>query len=144
MQFTSDLPFRRAIQNTLSIKKTWTEILRYILGGSSSAVICFGSLAFFVEILKINYLISANMSGGLTYFYSYIINKYMVFKKTENTHFKHGTKFILLQIFLWIASNALLYWGVDILKMYYLLMVILIAAFNALLNFILMKLVVFI
>jgi putative flippase GtrA len=129
--------------NTAIYKKTWPEVLRYILGGATSAVVCFGSLAFFVEILKINYIVSANISGGLTYLYSYLINKYLVFKKPEKSHVIHGLKFILLQAALWVVSNAILFVGVEFLKIHYFVMVLLLSAINAIINFLFMKFFVF-
>jgi putative flippase GtrA len=129
--------------NITTFNKTWFEVIRYILGGSTSAILCFGSLAFFVEICKINYMVSANISGGLTYLYSYIINKYLVFKKPENSHVKHGLKFILLQAALWVVSNAILLMGVKFLKIHYFVMMLLLAAMNAIINFVFMKFFVF-
>jgi glycosyltransferase involved in cell wall biosynthesis len=129
--------------NTALFNKTWPEILRYVLGGATSAFLCWGSLVVFVEVLKINYMISANISGGITYLYSYLINKYLVFKKPENSHVKHGAKFILLQAALWVMSNAILFAGVDFLKIHYFIMVLLLSAFNAIINFVFMKFFVF-
>ena len=123
--------------------KTWPEVKRFILGGATSAVLCWGSLVFFVEVCKINYMVSANISGGLTYLYSYLINKYLVFKKPENSHIKHGSKFILLQAALWVLSNAILFMGVDFLKIHYFIMVLLLSAFNAIINFVFMKFFIF-
>ena len=119
------------------------QIKRYVLGGATSAVLCFGSLAFFKEVCGINYLVSANLSGGLTYVYSYVVNKYLVFRNRKNTHVRHGAKFIALQAFLWVLSNAILVYGVEFFKIHYLLMVIAIAGLNAFLNFISMKFFVF-
>jgi glycosyltransferase involved in cell wall biosynthesis len=136
--------FSHVAENTSIFKKTRSEIIRYVLGGTSSAVLCFGSLAFFVEIFRINYMVAANISGGLIYLYSYVINKYLVFKKTEKKQLKHASRFILVQVFLWVVSNAVLFCGVDRLKIHYLLMIFFIAAMNAVLNFLIMKFFVFI
>lgn len=130
--------------NIAIFNKTWPEVLRYILGGATSAFICWGSLVFLVEVLKINYIISANISGGLIYFYSYLINKYLVFRKPEDSHIKHGLKFILLQAVLWVVSNAILFMGVELLKIHYFVMVLLLSAINAIFNFVFMKYFVFI
>jgi putative flippase GtrA len=129
--------------NTAGFNNTLPEVFRYILGGTTSAILCFGSLAFFVEFCKINYLVSANISGGLTYLYSYLLNKYLVFKKPEKSHVIHGLKFILLQAALWVVSNAILFVGVEFLKIHYFVMVLLLSAINAIINFVFMKFFVF-
>jgi putative flippase GtrA len=128
---------------TANFNKTGHEVLRYILGGATSAFVCWGSLVFLVEVLKVNYMISANVSGGLTYFYSYIINKYLVFKKPADSHVKQGSKFILLQIGLWVVSNAILFTGVEFLKIHYLIITLLLAPMNMIINFVFMKYFVF-
>jgi putative flippase GtrA len=123
--------------------KTWPEAKRFLIGGTTSAILSFGSLAFFVEVLKINYMVSANISGGLIYLYSYLINKYLVFRKPQGSHVKHGLKFILLQSGLWIVSNAILFLGVESLRIHYLIMMLLLAATNAIINFVSMKFLIF-
>jgi putative flippase GtrA len=129
--------------NTAVFTKSGQEIVRYILGGATSAFICWGSLLVLVELLKINYMLSANISAGLTYLYSYLVNKYLVFKKAENSHVKHGSKFVLLQLFIWIVSNAVLFAGVEFLKIHYFVVVVFLAVMNAIISFVFMKYFVF-
>jgi putative flippase GtrA len=120
-----------------------TQILRFILGGLSTTVICFGSLLVLVNVFGIHYLVSANLATGIAFFYAYIVQKKFVFQNRENTHITYGMKFIALQVFLLGLGNGFLYTGVDILGFHYFLVTVVMSAFLAFLNFVLMKLLVF-
>jgi putative flippase GtrA len=64
--------------------KTGAQLARYFIGGCSTAALSWSFLLVLVEWYKVNYFISANLSGILAYFCSYIINKYLVFKNHGN------------------------------------------------------------
>lgn len=131
------------IQQILIGKNTSTQMVRYFLCGCSTTVLCWGTLLLMTEVGKINYMISANSAALLGYIYSYLINKYMVFKNYERAHVKQGIRFIVLQVGLWIVSNGLLYSGVEFLHIHYFIMIIIISAINVVLNFVAMKTFIF-
>ena len=120
-----------------------TQIIRFILGGLSTTVICFGSLLVLVNVFGIHYLVSANLATGIAYLYAYIVQKKFVFQNRENTHITYGVKFIALQIFLLCLGNGILFTGVDIFGFHYFLVTVVMSIFLAFLNFVLMKLLVF-
>jgi putative flippase GtrA len=123
--------------------KTRAEMVRYFIGGSSTALLCWSILLVLTEKCRINYLISANIAGFAAYFYSYIINKYFVFKNFQNTHVRHGVRFIVLQGGLWALANGLLYAGVEVAHIHYFVMIMVIAVISLVLNFTIMKVAIF-
>jgi len=123
--------------------KAKDQIIRYVCAGLTTTVLCWGSLFVFVEVIHLHYMVAANLSGGMAYVYSYIINKYIVFKNYKREHIKQGIAFVIVQFVIWVCANVGLYLGVTVIGLHYFLMVIVIAVFAALLNFILMKLFVF-
>ncbi len=119
------------------------EAMRFVLGSLSTTVVCWGSLICLVEIFHVHYLVSANFSTFIAYHYSFFLNKYFVFKQVETKYIKQGIKFLMSQIFLLFLGNIMLYTGVDLLHLNYLLVTVVMAGFLACLNFTLMKISVF-
>jgi len=124
-------------------KITKEEVFRYIIGGLGSLLISFGIIFILIELFKFHYMIGTNLSVIAVLIYSYLMNKYIVFRNHKSDHVKQGTKFIFLQMFLWGLANIILYAGVDILNINYYLVMIFIAGFMAILNFSLLRLAVF-
>ena len=94
-----------------------------------------------VEFFNIHYMIASNVAALVAYIYNYYLNKHFVFSNHTKTNVKHGTKFIILHIFLWLLSNAILFYTVELLKLHYFTVIIARATFLAILKYILMKLV---
>ncbi len=119
------------------------EGFRYILVGFTTTIIAWGTVLTLVEIFHIHYIISANVATFIAFIYTYFLNKYFVFKKREKTHLKHGTKFFLSQAFIWGFANITLYIGVDVLGFHYLEITIASTFILPVINFLLMKFMVF-
>jgi len=119
------------------------QILRFGLGGLSTAVLCWGLLALLVEVLHVHYLLSANVAGGAAYLYAYMVNKYFVFRNYDRKHVRQGGRFVASQLLLWVLANVGMYAGVDVFGLHYMAATVIIAGFAAGLNFLLMKLIVF-
>ncbi len=119
------------------------EIIRYVIGGSITALLCYSTLIILVEIGHIHYLISSNIAGFSSYAYSYLINSFFVFKKRRTSHIKQGVGFVCIQVGLFFLGNFILFTGVDFFHIHYFLMVIIVGAVSAILNFTLLKLSVF-
>ncbi|NRB37881.1 MAG: GtrA family protein [Pseudomonadales bacterium] len=113
-------------------------LLRYIVGGLSTTVICWGSMYYFIEYQGIHYIISNNLSVALAYCYSFFINKILVFKDDTGDHVVKGSSFLALQLSLLAGSNLLLYIGVDMLGLHYFIMVLFSAVLAAIINFLIM------
>jgi putative flippase GtrA len=126
-----------------SENKLKIEIVRYIIGGSITALLCYTTLIILVEIGHIHYLISGNIAGFSSYVYSYLINSFFVFKAPKRSHAKLSFGFICVQVSLFLIANLLFYAGVDVFHVSYLLMSIIVSAVSAVLNFTFLKLSVF-
>jgi putative flippase GtrA len=123
--------------------KADAQMIRYIIGGSATAALGYGSIFIMVEWCGVNYLISANIAGFVAYLSSYIVNKYFVFKNFEKSHFKYGSRFVILQVCLWVVSNGLLFTGVDIAHIHYLIAAVAVGAISAGINFVFLRIIVF-
>lgn len=132
------------IQNmNIERKELIFQLVRFILGGISTTCICWGSIVALVELGKLHYLLANNIGGSIALLYSYLINKYLVFKNRKRVHLKHGSKFVILQLLLIGLSNIILFVGVQCLEIHYFIVVVLMSIFLAALNFSIMKIAVF-
>ncbi|MFC1606596.1 radical SAM protein [Candidatus Latescibacterota bacterium] len=119
------------------------EIIRYGAAGASTTIVCWGTLLIMAELFGIHYLISVNASAFMAYLYSYIINKRFVFMNRSKKHIKHGSKFIILQALLLLIANIMIYTGVDLIGIHYFPSVVFVAVVITVLNYVLMKFMVF-
>ena len=56
------------------------QLARYIVGGTSSAILLYSMIYVLVEFASIHYIISNNIATAFIYLYSYMVNKVFVFK----------------------------------------------------------------
>ncbi|MFA0289506.1 GtrA family protein, partial [Vibrio sp. 10N.222.45.F7] len=66
------------------------QVIRYLIGGGSTAIINWSLVYIFVEFFRFHYLASMNSAIFIIYLYSYFINKYFVFNNYEKKHVRHG------------------------------------------------------
>ena len=119
------------------------EVFRYILGGLTTMLVCFLAAYFLIKKFEVNYLIANNVATLLAWSYSYIINKYFVFKNTEQKHVIQGSSFIITQIIFLIMANIIIFILIDLLKIPFPVAFIILAAIMAAINFTTMKLLIF-
>ncbi len=119
------------------------EIFKYIVGGLSTAVICWTTVFGLVEIFEIHYLLSVNIATGFVYLYSYMINKVFVFGDRGGQHVVKGSKFILLQVTLLALTNLLMFMSVSIYDIDYRVGVVVTSILNAVISYISMKSAIF-
>ena len=119
------------------------ESQKYIITGFIVTVFNWGSILIMVERLHLHYLISFNVATFWAMLLSYILNKYYVFENYQKKHFYQGTKFIALQVFLWVLSNIILFLAVNLLGIHYFVVILFHAFFLFVLKYLLMKTVVF-
>ena len=119
------------------------QVIRYAIGGGSTTLLGWAIMAVLVEGFRTNYAIGVNGAGVCAYCYSYMINKYFVFKNHEKKHVKQGVRFIVVQVLLWIMVNGLLLIGVEVVHMHYFAAIVIISALAMILNFRFMKTAVF-
>ena len=83
--------------------------LFYLVGGASTALLCWGCVWVFVEVFNLHYLVSINLATGCAYFYSYLVNKIFVFDDKKGGHVIKGSKFLTLQISLLLFTNLFMF-----------------------------------
>lgn len=124
-------------------RKSIFEGLRFILGGISSTVVCFGSFFLLLKVLGLHYLICTNLATFIAWGYAYLINKYLVFRDHRSTHVSQGGKYILLQSCLLGLSNILMFLQIDVFGWSLYVALFLMTAVVTVINFVVLKLVVF-
>lgn len=140
----------------LSFPKTWQvniiisgkdkltgEVIRFILFGLTTLVVCLVTMWLLVAVAGFNKMVSLNLTAVVGFLYSYSINKMLVFRKNERSHFVYGSRFLLLQVLLLLLNNALFYIGVYLFGFQYLMVNFASAVFLTIINFTIMKIVVF-
>lgn len=120
------------------------EMLRFLFSGLATLLVCLTSMWILVGVLGINEMVSVNLSSVIGYLCSYLINKNVVFKKTDRRHIVYGSRFIVLQAVLLIINNAVFYAGLHWGGWHYLVVSCVNAVVMSGLNFVLLKLMVFI
>jgi putative flippase GtrA len=117
--------------------------LRYLIGGASSTVLCWGCVWAFVELAGFHYLVATNLATFIAYFYSYTVNKVFVFEDRENNHVLKGSKFLALQMTLVVFTNLFMYVTVSLVSVNYMIAVVVISVINAAISFIVMRSAIF-
>lgn len=120
------------------------QMLRFLFTGSTTLAICLASMWFFVEIAGITEMISVNLTAAVGTLCSYLLNKNVVFRKDDRRHVLYGSRFIVLQAVLLLINNALFYAGLQWGGWHYLKVSCVNAVVMSGLNFVLMKLLVFV
>ena len=77
------------------------------------------------------------------YAYSYVVNKYFVFKDKRKEHVKQGAGFVGMRVLLLVVANLILYVGVDFLGFHYMVVAVYVSVWDAVISFLIMKLYVF-
>lgn len=117
--------------------------IRFIAGGITSMIVCYGTLIFLVEVTGAHYVLAANLATAFTYLYAYVINKHLVFRDPSKQHGRQGGRFLALQLVLIAIANAFLVVGVEVLHLHYFLTVALVAPILTFLNYQGQKIIVF-
>jgi putative flippase GtrA len=119
------------------------EIKRFVLCGLTTLVVCLTTMWLLVDGAGLNKIVSLNLTAVVGFLYSYSINKVLVFRKNEHSHFVYGSRFLLLQVLLLLLNNGLFYIGVYLFEFQYLMVNFTSAVFLTIINFVIMKIVVF-
>jgi len=105
-------------------------------------VVCWGTYVALIELGSIHYLVSANIAALVAWGFAYLVHRGFVFR-AQVSHARSGPRFIALQLGLLGLANVLLYMGVGVMGIHYFLAVVAVSVITAVLNYTLMKLVVF-
>jgi putative flippase GtrA len=98
------------------------KTIKYIISGGTAAIVDLAFLAIFVDIFKINYLISAVLAFLIAFSVSFILQKFWTFqdKSTEGVHKQATIYFIVSSANLGI-NTLLMYLFVDHFHIHYFL-----------------------
>lgn len=116
-------------------------ILRYLCGGAGAALVNF-TLYSALCFCGVHYLLANLVATVLTWSFSFFVNKFFVFQERKGSLKREGLAFAMLQTALFLESFALLYVLVDLVGMNRYLTWIGVAGLNVVINFAVMRLVI--
>ncbi len=119
------------------------HLIRYILGGASTAVLTLGCVWIFIEVFKFHYLVSVNLATFVAYLYSYLVNKIFVFDDRQGGHVIKGSKFLILQLSMLAFANAFMFTSVSLLGFHYMPSVVAVSVIGAIISFTIMRILIF-
>ena len=119
------------------------HLFRYLIGGASTTILCWGCVWLFVEKIELHYLVSTNLATFCAYFYSYLVNKIFVFEDSAGGHVIKGSRFLFLQFSLLAFTNAFMYVSVSLLTVDYMIGVVIVSIINAVISFLVMRFTIF-
>ncbi|HIG38951.1 MAG: GtrA family protein [bacterium] len=119
------------------------HLMRYLVAGASTTVLCWGCVWLFVEAFGLHYLVSTNLATFCAYFYSYLVNKLFVFGDRKGRHVVKGSKFLTLQFTLLLFTNVFMFISVSMFNVHYMIAVIVVSVVNAMISFVVMRLAIF-
>ena len=105
------------------MNKLLQQIVKFGLVGGLATVIDYGLLIFCTEVLDINYLISSAIGFSVSVIFNYALSVHWVFDTKGN---QYGEKqqfavFIVLSLIGLGLTEVLMWFGTDILGIYYLI-----------------------
>jgi len=104
------------------MKKLVKQILKFGLVGGIAFVIDYGLLFIFTEVFHIDYLISSVMSFSISVIFNYSVSVLLVFEvNKERKKSRNFIIFVLLSIVGLGINLVIMFFGVEIMQWYYML-----------------------
>ena len=123
------------------MKKLIAQIMKFGIVGGIAFVIDYGLLAFCTEILHINYLVSATIGFTVSVVFNYVASmRYVFAHKEDMSRRREFVIFVVLSVIGLIINNAVMWAGVEIASVHYLVVKILATAIVMVWNFVTRKL----
>ncbi len=119
--------------------KLFKQIFRFGIVGFTAFLIDAGLLYVLTEFCHIHYLISSIISFTVSLVYNYILSIFWVFDVKMKQTIKEVAVFVILSIFGLGINQLVMYLGVDLLHIYYMLCKILATGIVMVYNFITRK-----
>ena len=119
--------------------KLFKQIFRFGIVGFTAFLIDAGLLYVLTEFCHIHYLISSIISFTVSLAYNYILSIFWVFDVKRKQTIKEVAVFVILSIFGLGINQLVMYLGVDLLHIYYMLCKILATGIVMVYNFITRK-----
>ena len=122
------------------MKKLFAQLMKFGVVGFIAFLIDYGLLAFCTEILHINYLVSATIGFTVSVVFNYLASmRYVFTHKEEMSRRREFIIFVVLSIVGLVINNAILWAGVELLHVHYLIVKIFATAVVMVWNFVTRK-----
>ena len=122
------------------MKKLIEQFMKFGVVGFVAFFIDYGLLAFCTEILHINYLVSATIGFTVSVIFNYLASMRYVFTHKEGmSRRREFVIFVVLSVIGLIINNAIMWAGVELLHVHYLIVKIAATAIVMVWNFVTRK-----
>ena len=122
------------------MKKLFAQLMKFGVVGFIAFLIDYGLLAFCTEILHINYLVSATIGFTVSVVFNYFASmRYVFTHKEEMSRRREFIIFVVLSIVGLVINNVILWAGVELLHVHYLIVKIFATAVVMVWNFVTRK-----
>ena len=120
------------------------EFIRYLISGSTAALVNFSFLYFFTDILGVWYLFSSAMSFVIAFFVSFYLQKFWTFRDgSKDVLGRQMVLYLLIALFNLCLNALLMYVLVDLFGVWYMLAQFFVTGTIALWSFLIYKLFIF-
>ena len=120
--------------------KLVAQFMKFGVVGLIAFLIDYGLLAFCTEVLGINYLVSATIGFTVSVVFNYLASmRYVFTHKEDMSRRREFVIFVILSIIGLIINNALMWAGVEVLHVHYLIVKIFATAVVMVWNFVTRK-----
>ena len=122
------------------MKKLFAQLMKFGVVGFIAFLIDYGLLAFCTEILHITYLVSATIGFTVSVVFNYLASmRYVFTHKEEMSRRREFIIFVVLSIVGLVINNVILWAGVELLHVHYLIVKIFATAVVMAWNFVTRK-----
>ena len=122
------------------MKKLFAQLMKFGVVGFIAFLIDYGLLALCTEILHINYLVSATIGFTVSVVFNYLASmRYVFTHKEEMSRRREFIIFVVLSIVGLVINNVILWAGVELLHVHYLIVKIFATAVVMVWNFVTRK-----
>ena len=120
--------------------KLVAQFMKFGVVGLIAFLIDYGLLAFCTEVLGINYLVSATIGFTVSVVFNYLASmRYVFTHKEDMSRRREFVIFVVLSVIGLIINNALMWAGVELLHVHYLIVKIFATAVVMVWNFVTRK-----
>ncbi len=122
------------------MKKLIAQFMKFGVVGAIAFVIDYGLLALLTEVFGVNYLVSATISFTASVVFNYVASMRYVFTHKENmSRRREFIIFVVLSVIGLLINNGLMWAGVELLHVHYLIVKIFATAVVMVWNFVTRK-----
>ena len=122
------------------MKKPIAQFMKFGVVGFLAFIIDYGLLALLTEVFSVNYLVSATISFIASVVFNYVASmRYVFTHKEDMSRRREFIIFVVLSVIGLIINNALMWAGVELLHVHYLIVKIVATAVVMVWNFVTRK-----